>query len=61
MKIEWLVANATPVGSPDRAGRDTLGTSFNVFWEIRATFVVEDPLCDVGIRSWTQTTLLRTI
>ena len=31
MKIEWLVADVTPVRSPDRAERDILGIIFGRF------------------------------
>ena len=49
MKKEWLVANITPVGSPDRVKRDISGIVFGIFWQALATFVVGEPLCDVGI------------
>ena len=51
MKIEWLVANVTPVESPDRAERDLLGMLLDVFWPIQATVMVGQPLCDIGIPS----------
>ena len=35
MKIEWLVTDATPVGSPDRAERDILGMILGVFGQFR--------------------------
>ena len=39
MKTEWLVADATPAGSPARAERDILGVILDVFWSIQAVFV----------------------
>ena len=51
MKIEWLVANATVVGSLDRAEHDILGMIFDVFWAIQAVLVLGEPLCGVGIPS----------
>ena len=51
MKIEWLVADVTAVGSPDRAECDILGMILDVFLPIQATFVVGETLCDVGIPS----------
>ena len=49
MKMEWLVTDVTPVGSPDRAERAILGMIWlSVFWPIQAVFVVGEPLCDVG-------------
>ena len=43
--------DVTAVGSPDRAERAILGMILGVFWSIQATFVVGEPLCDVGIPS----------
>ena len=52
MKIEWLVTDVTPVGSPDRAERDILGMIFDVFQPIQAAIVVgREPLCDMRIPS----------
>ena len=34
--------------SPDRAEHDVLGVIFDIFWPIQATFVVAEPLCNVG-------------
>ena len=49
MKIERLVANITPVGSPDREDNDALGmTTLGVFLLIQVAFVVGEPL---GIHS----------
>ena len=46
-KIERLVVTA--VGAPDRAECAILGVILAVFfWSIQATFVIGDPLCDVG-------------
>ena len=52
MKTEWLVANMTPVGAPDRAEPDILGMILGSFWPIQAIFVVGEPLCDVEIPAW---------
>ena len=49
MKIEGLVTNVAPGGSPDRAGRDILGMNLDVFGPIQAVlwyrshFVVDIP------------------
>ena len=51
MKTEWLVANVTPVRSPDRAKHAILGMILDVFSSIQATFVVRELLRDVGIPS----------
>ena len=51
MKIDWLVADSSSVGSPDRAEHDILGVILAIFWPIQATFVVGEPFCDVGISS----------
>ena len=51
MKIEWLVADVTPVWFPDRAERDILGIILGVYWPIHAVLVVREPLCDVGTPS----------
>ena len=47
MKIEWLVAYETSVGSPARVVHGIFGVIFDVFWLIQAVFVVGEPLCDV--------------
>ena len=52
MKIECLVADVTPVGSPDRAECAILGVILGVFRPIQAIFVIRKPQYDVGIRSW---------
>ena len=51
MKMEWLIANATAVGSPDRAGRAILGVFVvgRVFGQSRSFFVVGELICGVGI------------
>ena len=36
MKIEWLLTNATAIGSPARAESDFVGKILNVFWPILA-------------------------
>ena len=41
----------TSIGFPDRVERDILGMILSVFWPSQATFVVREPLCDVGIPS----------
>ena len=51
MKIEWLVANVTTVGSPDRAKHAILGIILDIFGSFQAIFVVRELLCDVGIPS----------
>ena len=51
MKIKWLVANVTSVGSPDRAERYILGIILDVFWPIQDVFVVREPLYDAGPQS----------
>ena len=51
MKIEWLVADVTHVGGPDRAEHDIFEMILNIFWSIQATFVAGKTLCDVGILS----------
>ena len=52
MKIEWLVADVTPVGIPDRAENEILGILLDVFWPIQATFVVGEPfVISIGIPS----------
>ena len=51
MKTEWLVANVTPVGSPDRAERAVLGIIVSVFWPIQTVFVAREPHFDVGTPS----------
>ena len=68
MKLEWLIADVIPVGSPDRAERVILGVILGVywaiqgvFWSIKAVFVVGEPLCDVGTHSWSLITLSRIV
>ena len=53
MKIEWLVADVTAVGSIETAKRAVLGGHFGweCFWPIQDLFVVAEPLCDVGTSS----------
>ena len=53
MTLEWLFADVTPVGSPDRAEHAGLGMILGVFWPIQVIFVIESgkPLCDVRIPS----------
>ena len=50
MKIEWLVADVTAVGSPDRAERAILGVILagRVFGQSRSFLWSEEPLCGVG-------------
>ena len=48
MKMTWLVTNVTPIRSPNRAECDILGMVLDLIWSIQATFVVGEPLCDVG-------------
>ena len=61
IKTEWLVADVTPVGFPDRVERDILEMILDNFWPIQAAFVVGEPLCEIEILSWTLKTLLRAI
>ena len=49
MKIEGLIANVTPVGSPARAERECLGSILDVFGSIQAAFMVGAPLCGLEI------------
>ena len=51
MKREWLVADVTPVGSPNRAERAILGVILDAFWSIQVVCVVGEPFCDVGTLS----------
>ena len=51
MKIEWLVANATPVGSPHRAEHVILVVISDVFWPVKAVLAEKEPHCYVGILS----------
>ena len=50
MKIEWLVADVTAVGSVDIAEHAISGVILaeRVFWPIQAVFVVRVPLCNLG-------------
>ena len=50
MKTEWLTVDVTSVGSTDRVERDILRVLL-VFLPVQATFVVGEPLCDLGIPS----------
>ena len=53
MKKEWLVTNVTAVRFPDRAEHVILKVILAVhyFLPIKAVFVVEESLCDVGRQS----------
>ena len=53
MKIKWLVADVTAVGSLDRAERAILGVIMvgSVFDQFRSFFVVGEPLCGAGTPS----------
>ena len=53
LKTEWLISDVMAVGSPDRTKRAILGMIFArcFFWSIQATFVVGEPLCDLGTPS----------
>ena len=58
MKPEWLIADVSPVGSPNRAERAIFGMILGVywpiqgvFWPIQDAFVVGEPLGDVGTPS----------
>ena len=63
VKIEWLLADVTAVGSLDRAERAILGADFGwaCFWPIQIIFVVGEPFCGVGTPSRPLITLLRVI
>ena len=61
MNIEWSVADVIPVRFTARAKRDILGMILDVFWPIKAAFVVGEPLCDVAIPSRDLITLLRIV
>ena len=52
LKIKWLFAEITVIGSPDRGERDIFGMILlSGFWPIQATFVVGEAFCDVGLPS----------
>ena len=54
MKIKWLVADVTVVGSPDIcSGTCYFEGDFGwaLFWPIQRVFVVAEPLCSVGTLS----------
>ena len=51
MKSEWLVADATPVTSPDRAERDIFFVILGIFWPIQEFFVVGEPFFDTELPS----------
>ena len=51
MKIEYLIANETSVGSPAKVERDIFWMIYGVCWPVQAAIVVGEPLCDVGISS----------
>ena len=44
MKTEWLAANVTPVGSPDRANRDIFGGYFLAFFANSGRFCDREQL-----------------
>ena len=48
MKVKWLVANVTAIGSPDIAEHSILGAILaERFCPIQAEFLVGEPLCYV--------------
>ena len=51
MKIEWLIANVTSFGSPDKAEPDIFGMILDIFWKVQAAFVPRETLFDVGTLS----------
>ena len=51
MKIEWLVADVTPVEPSPRDERDIMGMILDVFWPIRAAVVVGELLSVVAFHS----------
>ena len=52
MKIEWLLTNVTAAGSHTRAENDICWAISDIFWSVRAAFLVEEPLCDLEISLW---------
>ena len=42
MNIEWLIANETSVGSPDRVERGIFRVILDVLWPIQTTSVVRE-------------------
>ena len=54
MKTEWLFADVTPAGSPDRAERAILGMILGVFWSIQAfiAYVVVELVCSCCTSSY---------
>ena len=51
MKTEWLVADVTAVGSPDRAEHANFEVILAVFLPIQAVYLVRELPCDVGTPS----------
>ena len=46
-----MVVDVTPGVSSDRAERATQEMILDIFWPIQASFVVREPLCDLGAPS----------
>ena len=53
MKVEWLVVDSSAVGSLISAESEELRVTSAVFWPMRATFLIGEPLCDLETPSWT--------
>ena len=51
MKIEWLIADATAVGSPARAESELSWMTLDVLWPIQSAIEVGEPPCDLEIPS----------
>ena len=51
--MEWFIADVTAIGSLDRAECAVSAghIGWTCFWPIWETFVVAEPLCDVGTSS----------
>ena len=48
MKPDWLIADVTPAGSPDRAERAILGMMLGVFGQFRAFLADSGHFCGRG-------------
>ena len=59
MKTEWLVTNVTAIGFPASAESELFWVILDLFWLIRAAFVVGEPLCELEMPSLGLKTLLR--
>ena len=59
MKTGWLVTNMTAIWFPVRAESELFWVILDVFWLIRAAFVVGEPPCELEMPSLGLKTLLR--